>query len=204
MNKIYIYTSYAMIRIEQRTGEVTYAYIDVEDVPLLEGYHFSLNSRGYAYDSTKGVLLHRLIMDAKEDEIVDHKNNRNILDCTRANLRKCTQAENNANRKSLNKLGVKNIRYRFDRQKWYAEFKGRGSKMFDNFYEAYAYRNKRAVELFGDYSYLQDSYELYYTDNEELVISLYNKGYHWIDFDGTKYTYILSEQLKKELTLDQE
>ena len=204
MNKIYIYTSYAMIRIEKRTGEVTYAYIDVEDVPLLEGYHFSLNSRGYAYDSTKGVLLHRLIMDAKEDEIVDHKNNRNILDCTRANLRKCTQAENNANRKSLNKLGVKNIRYRFDRQKWYAEFKGYGGKMFDSFYEAFNYRNKKAVELFNDYAYLQECYELYKTNNEEEAMYLYQNGFHWIDYiDGT-YIYILSEQLKKELTLDQE
>ena len=109
MNEIFIYTSYAMVRIEKRTGEVTYAYIDVEDVPLLEGYHFSLNSRGYAYDSTKDMLLHRLITDAKDGEFIDHIDN-NPLNDTRINLRKCTQAENNANRKSLNKLGVKNIR----------------------------------------------------------------------------------------------
>ena len=197
MNEIYIYTSYAMIRIEKRNGEITYAYIDVEDVPLLEGYHFSLNSKGYAYDSSKDMLLHRLIMNAKEDEIVDHKNNRNILDCTKANLRKCTQAENNANRKCINKLGVKNIRYRFDRNKWYVEFKGRGSKMFDSFYEAFNYRNKKAVELFNDYAYLQDSYELYKTDNEEWAMYLHNNGYHWIDYTDGTYIYILSDQLKK-------
>lgn len=197
MNEIYIYTSYAMIRIEKRTGEVTYAYIDVEDVPLLEGYHFNLNSKGYAYDSSKDMLLHRLIMDAKEDEIVDHKNNRNILDCTRANLRKCTQSENNANRKCINKLGVKNIRYRFDRNKWYVEFKGRGSKMFDDFFDALDYRNKRAVELFGDYSYQQEYYELYKTNNEEEVMSLYNNGFHWINYSNGTYTYILSKQLRQ-------
>ena len=203
MNKIYIFTSYAMIELQKRNGEKSYAYINVEDVHLLEGYHFSLNAKGYAYDSTNNVLLHRLIMDAKPNEFVDHITH-NILDCTRANLRLCTQSENNANRKCINKLGVKNIRYRFDRNKWYVEFKGHGSKMFDTFHDAYAYRNRKAIELFGDYCYLQEQYELYHTENKELVISLYNKGYHWIDYDGTRYTYILSEQLKKELILNQE
>ena len=201
MNKTYVYTSYAMIELKKRNGEIYYAYIDVEDVSLLEGYHFSLNAKGYAYDSSKDMLLHRLIMDAKEDEIVDHKNH-NTLDCTRANLRKCTQAENNSNRKCINKLGVSNIRYRFDKQKFYVEFKHNGGKMFDNFYEAFNYRNKKAVELFGDYSYQQECYELYKTNNEEEVMSLYSRGFHWIDYiDGT-YTYILSEQLRKELTFE--
>ena len=196
MNEIFIYTSYAMIRIEKRTGEVTYAIIDVEDVPLLEGYHFSLNSKGYAYDSSKDMLLHRLIMNAKEDEYYDHIDN-NPLNDTKSNLRKCTQAENNANRKCINKLGVKNIRYRFDRNKWYVEFKGRGGKMFDSFYKAYEYRNKKAVELFNDYAYLQESYELYKTDNEEWAMHLHNNGFHWIDYiDGT-YIYILSAQLRQ-------
>ena len=196
MNKTYIYTSFAMVELKKRTGEVTYAYIDVEDVPLLEGYHFSLNSKGYAYDSSKDMLLHRLIMDAKDGEFIDHIDN-NPLNDTRINLRKCTQAENNANRKSLNKLGVKNIRYRFDKQKFYVEFKGHGGKMFDSFYKAYEYRNKKAVELFNDYAYLQECYELYKTDNEEWAMYLHNNGFHWIDFDGTKYTYILSAQLRQ-------
>lgn len=196
MNEIFIYTSYAMIRIEKRTGEVTYAIIDVEDVPLLEGYHFSLNSKGYAYDSSKNVLLHRLIMNAKDGEFIDHIDN-NPLNDTKSNLRKCTQAENNANRKPLSKLGVKNIRYRFDRQKWYVEFKGRGGKMFDSFHEAYEYRNKKAIELFNDYAYLQESYELYKTDNEEWAMYLHNNGYHWIDYTDGVYTYILSKQLRQ-------
>ena len=196
MNKTYVYTTYAMIELKKRNGEIAYAYIDVEDVPLLQGYHFSLNSRGYAYDSTKGVLLHRLIMDAKEDEIVDHKNH-NTLDCTRANLRICSSSENNSNRKCINKLGVSNIRYRFDKNKWYVEFKGYGSKMFNNFHEAFAYRNSKAVELFGDYSYQQECYELYKTNNEEWAMYLYKNGYHWVDYSDGIYTYILSEQLKQ-------
>ena len=196
MNKIYVYTTYAMVELKKRNGEIAYAYINVEDVPLLEDYHFSLNSKGYAYDSQKDVLLHRLIMDAKDGEFIDHIDN-NPLNDTRINLRKCTQAENNANRKSLNKLGVKNIRYRFDKQKFYVEFKGHGGKMFDSFYKAYEYRNKKAVELFNDYAYLQECYELYKTDNEEWAMHLHNNGFHWIDYiDGT-YIYILSAQLRQ-------
>ena len=201
MNKIYVYTSFAMVELKRRNGEIAYAYINVEDVPLLEGYHFSLNKSGYAYDSSKDVLLHRLIMDAKEDEICDHKNH-NTLDSTRANLRICSSSENNSNRKCINKLGVSNIRYRFDRQKFYVEFKGRGSKMFDDFFDALDYRNKKAVELFGDYSYQQECFELYKTNNEEEVMSLYSRGFHWIDYIDGIYTYILSEQLRKELTLE--
>ena len=49
MDKIYVYTTYAMVELKKRNGEVFYAYVDVEDVPLLEGYHFSLNAKGYAY-----------------------------------------------------------------------------------------------------------------------------------------------------------
>ena len=201
MNKIYIYTSYAMIELKKRNGEIYYAYIDVEDVSLLEGYHFSLNAKGYAYDSTKDVLLHRLIMNAKDGEFVDHKNH-NTLDCTRANLRICSSSENSSNRKCINKLGISNIRYRFDKNRWAVEFKGRDSKLFSAFHEAFNYRNKKAVELFGDYSYQQECYELYKTNNEEEVMSLYNRGYRWIDYTDGTYTYILSEQLRKELTLE--
>ena len=135
-------------------------------------------------------------MNAKDGEYYDHIDN-NPLNDTKSNLRKCTQAENNANRKCINKLGVKNIRYRFDRNKWYVEFKGRGGKMFDDFFDALEYRNKKAVELFGDYSYQQECYELYKTNNEEEVMSLYNNGFHWIDYTDGVYTYILSKQLKQ-------
>ena len=69
--------------------------------------------------------------------------------------------------------------------------------MFDSFYEAFNYRNKKAVELFNDYAYLQDSYELYKTDNEEWAMYLHNNGYHWIDYTDGTYIYILSDQLKK-------
>lgn len=196
MNKIYVYTTYAMVELKKRNGEIAYAYINVEDVPLLEDYHFSLNSKGYAYDSQKDVLLHRLIMDAKEDEIVDHKNH-NTLDCTRANLRICSSSENNSNRKCINKLGVSNIRYRFDRNKFYVEFKGHGSKMFDSFYKAYEYRNSKAIELFGDYSYQQECFELYKTNNEEEAMYLYQNGFHWVDYSDGTYIYILSAQLKQ-------
>lgn len=47
----------------------------------------------------KSVYLHRVILDAKPDEIVDHVN-RDALDNRRVNLRLCSASQNNANRKS--------------------------------------------------------------------------------------------------------
>lgn len=43
-------------------------------------------------------LLHRIVMDAKPGELVDHKN-QNPLDNRRENLRLCTRKQNAANSK---------------------------------------------------------------------------------------------------------
>jgi len=55
----------------------------------------------YAYrkEGRKTVLMHRVIVGAKRGQYTDHKN-RNGLDNRRANLRICTQRQNNFNRGS--------------------------------------------------------------------------------------------------------
>lgn len=79
---------------------MTNAVVDAEDAPLVEGYRWSLTV-GYALTKANNVTLymHRLVMglDPNDGLQVDHKNF-DGLDCTRANLRIATHAQNQQNR----------------------------------------------------------------------------------------------------------
>jgi hypothetical protein len=82
-----------------------HALVDANDLPLVEPFGWSLDpTRRYAVayldalDRARCVRMHRLIMQARPDQVVDHING-NGLDNRRANLRLCTQAENTRNRR---------------------------------------------------------------------------------------------------------
>lgn len=88
--------------IELSKGKV--AIVDDEDYKSLSIYKWSYNSKGYAWRSIKGenkrtyILMHRFIMGAKADELIDHKNG-NRLDNRKCNLRICTRSQNNCNQR---------------------------------------------------------------------------------------------------------
>lgn len=79
-----------------------FALIDDSYVERVCTYKWYLHSQGYAVATkySKGrstsIYLHRLIMDAKSGEIIDHVN-RNRLDCRCENLRYVTPSENTIN-----------------------------------------------------------------------------------------------------------
>lgn len=91
--------------------------IDEEDVFILQEYPFyKMGHDGYIVckksPSCGGFWfrLHRLIMNAPKDKVVDHIN-RNKWDNRKSNLRICTKAENNWN-KTLNKKLNATSKYR--------------------------------------------------------------------------------------------
>lgn len=73
--------------------------VDDQDLPLVSGFNWTLDSEGYVVACTKVdgewkiVKMHKLLFEDR----VDHKN-RNRTDNRRENMRFCTQAQNNANR----------------------------------------------------------------------------------------------------------
>jgi len=75
-----------------KVGRNHFALVDDEDVLKVKNYYWSYHI-GYARDVKKNILMHRLIMNCKPEEKIDHIN-RNRLDNRKENLRICSQADN--------------------------------------------------------------------------------------------------------------
>lgn len=107
----------------------------------------------------KTYALHRLILDAQKGEMVDHRN-QDRLDNRRENLRKCTATQNSANMKlsTLNTTGFKGVTYKKDFGKYRACIRiNKISKhlgYFTTAKEAALVYNKKALEIFGEFAWL--------------------------------------------------
>jgi len=133
-----------------------FAIIDLDDMERCKQYKWCIDSHNYVMDS-KNNKLHNFILNIKPPIRSDHKN-RNSLDCRKENLRICTHAENNYNQglKQNNTSGYKGVSW--DRGKWTARITKCGKLYllgaFDNKEEAALAYNKKAIELFGEFAFL--------------------------------------------------
>jgi hypothetical protein len=90
------------------------AIIDATDFEWLSKFNWCASwnphLRAFYAQKGKGVSMHRFILGCKAGEIGDHING-NTLDNRRENLRKCTMAESNRNRKlhRRNRSGFKGV-----------------------------------------------------------------------------------------------
>ena len=116
-----------MKEIQLTKGKV--ALVDDEDFEVLSKRSWRLGYYNHpiTYDldcPRKTVLMHRVIMNAKKGEIIDHIDG-NPLNNTRANLRFCTHAENMRNQKKPknNTSGYKGVHLNKNKKvkKWKAE-----------------------------------------------------------------------------------
>lgn len=93
-----------------------YAEVDADDYDMLSQYKWYLSKDGYAARRSTGgtTYMHRLVMDTPKDMQTDHIN-RDRLDNRKANLRICTNAENQKNRKTrrgtVHKIRVNGYEY---------------------------------------------------------------------------------------------
>lgn len=152
-----------MIEIELTQGKV--ALIDECDQEIVGGHswHAAEVSTGKwyagAWGDGKTAYMHRLITSAPKGMVVDHING-DGLDNRRANLRVCLHRENISNRKGLQSnnttgyVGVVQRRY----GKYEARIKVDGETIylgrFETAIEAAKARDKAAVEMHGDFAFL--------------------------------------------------
>jgi hypothetical protein len=103
-------------------GNVVSTYkIDVEDYPKVAKYKWR-TIKGYASYGNSIHYLHRLIMNPKEGQIIDHIN-LDITDNRKCNLRFADNSLNQNNKKGYNKYNTKGIEQHRSLNKWSAYFR---------------------------------------------------------------------------------
>ncbi len=139
------------------------ALVDVEDLPRLARYRWCADAHhGGGFHAVSGkdpaIIMSRLLLDAQDDELVDHDNHR-TLDNRKQNLRICTHSQNNANRrktKNVTSSQYKGVCWHKPGSKWQARIKLDGKYRALGYYEsekeaACAY-DAAALRLFGDFA----------------------------------------------------
>lgn len=108
----------------------------------------------------KQVMMHRFIMDAPNDMVVDHING-DRLDNRRENLRICTRSENQRNRRRApvtNSTGYLGVSFASDRGMYVAQIHHLGQRywlgQFSSAKEAAMARDKAALEMHGEFAAL--------------------------------------------------
>lgn len=136
-------------------------YFDLEDYDKIKGYTW-YSSHGYISTRERGnqklLRLHRLVMNAPSNKVVDHINH-NPLDNRKENLRVCNQSDNTINRKSAkNYTGVQGVRL-MPSGKWETRLTYHGKvyiKRFPTLEEAVSYRKQLEEKYFGEFRYKEN------------------------------------------------
>lgn len=161
MNQTILHQPHAkLIRLTQ--GK--FAIVDAADYERLAQHKWcAVRNRDtfYAARASKGrqIKMHREILKAPADMQCDHKNH-NGLDNRRCNLRLCTAAQNQYNRKP-HRNGTskyKGVYWSEQNKKWCAEICHNGRMIrighFDYELDAVIAYDDKAAELFGEFAYL--------------------------------------------------
>lgn len=138
-----------------------YTLVDEEDFNKLSGYRWCasrpVGGHIYAEATIRGkkTRMHRMILKAKKEQVVDHIDN-NGLNNVKANIRLCSQAQNMRNRKisSKNVSGVTGV-YMY-RKKWRAticvNFRNMHLGCYSAISDAITARKMAEIQYFGEFA----------------------------------------------------
>jgi len=138
-----------------------FTLVDVEDFDKLIGYKWHCVKGKYTIYARvkrkgKHLLMHRLIMNAKKGQIIDHING-NGLDNRRHNLRFVTNQQNrwNCNKPGKGKSKYVGVTWHIKDKKWQAQIRHNGKLIhlgsFENEEEAARMYDKEVIKLRGEY-----------------------------------------------------
>ena len=145
------------LEITDRHGVHTILF-DREDRQVIEKYNWNINHSGGGYPiASGGTAMHRYFIKAKEGEVIDHID-RNPLNNRKSNLRLATPQQNSFNRAGAkySTSKYKGVNKRNNTQ-WTAAITKGGvlyKQHFDSELEAAKQYDKWAIDLFGDFAYL--------------------------------------------------
>lgn len=136
-------------------------YFDIDDYELVSSSTWTINSDGYVVANTNiGYLyLHRIIMNASENEDVDHiEGNKN--DNRKKYLRTCSRANNTRNKNILprnTEIGINGVSFSKTKNKWISTLTYDYEKVyceeFTNLEDDIHGRTKAEQQYFGEYAY---------------------------------------------------
>lgn len=141
-------------------GIVLECLIDTEDLPSLQYYPgtWTVNrdrSGNYYARTSEGQAMHRVIMKAPKEVVVDHINH-NTLDNRKSQLRLATLRNNARNRKGATKLsksGIRGVGWDSKVCKWrvvvWVDGKNKHLGYYEDKYEAGRVSTKARLEYFG-------------------------------------------------------
>lgn len=158
LNEIIEYKDFAEIILYRKNIEFTRIKIDTEDIKKIKDYKWNLDSRQYGKNSKYQLLMHRVIMDAKKGDYVDHVSH-DTLDNRKSNLRIVTNQQNGMNRKLgvTNTSGRTGVFWNKNTCKWMAAI-GVNKKLkhlgtFSTYDEAVQARLSAELKHFGEYRF---------------------------------------------------
>ena len=132
-------------------------YFDLEDYDKIKDYCWHVNNYGYLVSGSN--ILHRVVMDATDNDLVIDHIDHNKLDCRKQNLRECSISQNAMNmiKPSRNTSGCKGVSYHKYSNTWRAFITKNKKQIYLGYYklfeDAVKARKDAEVKYFGKYNY---------------------------------------------------